>query len=148
LAISTAAAGLYMKDLLNLPLPTKNAGASGKSILVYGASSSVGAIAVQLAVASGFNVITTASSQHHDLAKSLGATEVFDYKDPDVVAKLVGALKAAGELVGVYDAIGLPPTLKICAAVLEKYGGGFIASTLPAGADEQLPASVKVVSCR
>jgi NADPH:quinone reductase-like Zn-dependent oxidoreductase len=124
LAISYASPGLYMKDFLHLPHPTKGARPSGKDILIYGASSSVGA------VASGLKFVATASPQHHGLARSLGATEVFDNKDPDTVDKLECVLKSAGEVVGAYDAIALPPTRKICVAVLEKFGGGFIASTV------------------
>jgi hypothetical protein len=106
-----------MKDFLHLPHPTKGARPSGKDILIYGASSSVGA------VASGLKFVATASPKHHGLARSLGATEVFDNKDPDTVDKLECVLKSAG-------AIALPPTRKICVAVLEKFGGGFIASTV------------------
>jgi NADPH:quinone reductase-like Zn-dependent oxidoreductase len=148
LAISTAAAGLYMKDFLHLPYPTKDAKPSGKSILIYGASSSVGAVTVQLAVASGMKVITTASPQHHQLARALGAAKVFDHKDPDVVDKLVEAIKSFGEFVGVYDAIGIPQTRKVCTAVLERFGGGFIASTLSPEEGEQLPDNVKAVMCK
>lgn len=146
LAISTASSGLYLKTYLGLPYPTTSPKPTGKSILINGASSSVGAVAVQLAVASGLKVITTASPKNHDLAVSLGATEVFDHRDPDIVEKLVKALKSAGEFAGVYDAIAGPETLKVCASVTEKLGGGFMACTLDPPKD--LPAGVKASWCK
>jgi NADPH:quinone reductase-like Zn-dependent oxidoreductase len=149
LAISTAASGLYMKDFLKLPYPITNSPQPlGKSLLVFGASSSVGALAVQLAVASGVEVVATASAANHELVKSLGATEVFDHKDPDAVKKIINALKSAGECVGVYDAIGLASATKLCAEVLQEFGGGFIASTLDLEDGVKLPDNVKTAMCK
>jgi NADPH:quinone reductase-like Zn-dependent oxidoreductase len=145
LAISTAASGLYMKGLLNLPYPSKNAKATNKVLLVNGASSSVGAVTVQLAIASGLKVIATASSSNFDFVKSLGATEVFDYKDKDIVDTLVLSLKKHGEFVGIYDAISTPNAFKITTTVAEKLGGGFIAATL--APPENLPKTVKGAWC-
>ncbi|KAL2849287.1 chaperonin 10-like protein [Aspergillus pseudodeflectus] len=107
LAVSTACAGLYRKDYLNLPLPSLTAGKqdkSGQSILIWGGASSVGATAIQLAAASGATVITTASPANHDLVKSLGANIVFDYRSPSVVEEIAKAITNT-EFVGVYDAI-------------------------------------------
>lgn len=49
---------------------------SGSSLLVNGASGSVGSAAVQLAVARGAHVIGTASPANHDYLRSLGAEPV------------------------------------------------------------------------
>jgi len=49
---------------------------SGSTVLVNGASGSVGSAAVQLAVARGARVIGTASPATHDLLRSLGARPV------------------------------------------------------------------------
>jgi NADPH:quinone reductase-like Zn-dependent oxidoreductase len=147
LAISTAASGLHMKNFLKLPYPSTNPKPTGKSILVFGASSSVGAVAVQMAIASGLKVIATASKPNHDMVKSLGATEVFDHKEFDVVSKIMRALKSAGEPAGVYDAIGLASARKICADVLQAFDGGFIASTLNVEEGEKLPDNVKSSMC-
>jgi NADPH:quinone reductase-like Zn-dependent oxidoreductase len=48
----------------------------GSSVLISGASGSVGSAAVQLAVARGARVIGTASPANHDYLRSLGATPV------------------------------------------------------------------------
>jgi NADPH:quinone reductase-like Zn-dependent oxidoreductase len=49
---------------------------SGRTVLINGASGSVGAAAVQLAVARGARVIGTASRANHDFLRSLGAEPV------------------------------------------------------------------------
>lgn len=145
MAISTAAAGLYMKDFLHLPYPTKNAKATNKALFVNGASSSVGALTVQLASASGLKVIATASPRNFDFVKSLGATEVFDYNDKNIVDVLVSSLKKHGEFAGVYDAISSAEAFKISISVAEKLGGGFITGTL--APPEDLPKGVKSAWC-
>jgi NADPH:quinone reductase-like Zn-dependent oxidoreductase len=48
----------------------------GSTVLINGASGSVGSAAVQLAVARGARVIGTASPAHHDYLRSLGAQPV------------------------------------------------------------------------
>lgn len=103
LSVSTAAAGLFQPDHLGLDKPALGAAKkNGKKLLVWGGSSSVGASAIQLAVAAGYDVITTASKANFDFVKGIGASEAFDYHDSKVVDDLVAALKN-GESVGVYD---------------------------------------------
>jgi NADPH:quinone reductase-like Zn-dependent oxidoreductase len=130
LAISTASCGLYLKDFLHLPYPTKNPKPTGKTILIYGASSSVGSAAVQLAVASGVTVVATASKRNAPFVVSLGATAVLDYSEESLVADLVVELRKYGEFAGIYDCIASPDTLRNSISVAEKLGGGFIAATL------------------
>ena len=132
LAISTASAGLYLPDRLALPLPSATSPGpdKNKTILIWGASSSVGCIAVQLATASGITVFATASPRNFDFVRSLGAAQVFDYSKPDVVNDIIDALKGT-ELVGAYDVVGSPATVKKSAEVVKAIRGeGFVASTL------------------
>lgn len=78
----TAYYGLFQRTGVSPPLsgPT----ASGKPILILGGSSSVGQFAIQLArIAGFFPIATTASSQHANFLKSLGATHIFN-RDVDV----------------------------------------------------------------
>ena len=64
---------------------------SKEAVLVYGASSSVGAYAVQLAKRAGYTVIGVAGSSS-DYAKSLGADIIVDYRGKSD-AQLVSAQK-------------------------------------------------------
>ncbi|OJJ72134.1 hypothetical protein ASPBRDRAFT_43529 [Aspergillus brasiliensis CBS 101740] len=119
-AISTAAAGLFLKESLDLPIPpATGVQPTGKSILIWGGASSVGATTIQLAVAAGLTVITTASAHNHELVKSLGAKAVFDYRSPTVVEDVANAL-ANTEFVGVYDAISEPASFDTVRAVLDQ----------------------------
>ncbi|BCL25409.1 zinc-binding alcohol dehydrogenase family protein [Streptomyces aurantiacus] len=93
LAVSTAACGLFQTDQLGLAHPSARAEPTGQTLLVWGGSTSVGGNAIQLAVAAGYDVITTASPRNVDYVKELGATEVFDYNSPDAVTDIVAALK-------------------------------------------------------
>jgi len=133
LSVSTASAGLFQKDYLSLELPDASLSpkSSGKTVLIWGGSSSVGCSAIQLAVAAGHEVVTTASSHNHELCKSLGASQVFDYTKDSIVDDLVKALKGK-KIVGAMDTISEPATVKKCAEVLSQLDGGkFIATTLP-----------------
>ncbi|GAA3634038.1 hypothetical protein GCM10022223_60440 [Kineosporia mesophila] len=91
LGLSTAACALFQKDHLALPHPTATPPPSGKTVLVWGGSTSVGANAIQLAVAAGYEVITTASPHNADRLRDLGAARVFDYRSPTVEADIVEA---------------------------------------------------------
>jgi len=142
LGIDTAASGLFQKEHLGLPLPTKTSKPSGKTILIWGGSSSVGLCAIQLAIAAGVEVATTASKSNHGLLESLGAKHVFDYNESSVDDKIVSALKGS-DFAGVYDAISLPDTITRSAQIASKVGGHkFVATTLPPP-QTGLPTDVK-----
>ncbi|KAM0696580.1 hypothetical protein Q7P36_003828 [Cladosporium allicinum] len=84
LAIDTSATGLFSSKAdgyLGLDWPTLSRKESDTKIVVYGASSSVGSLAVQLAAASGAYVIAIASSRNFEYCHSCGANELFDYND-------------------------------------------------------------------
>ncbi|MDE3010984.1 MAG: zinc-binding alcohol dehydrogenase family protein [Pseudomonadota bacterium] len=102
LAIATAACGLFLEDQLGLRTPCVEAPMpTGKTVLIWGGSSSVGSAAIQLATAAGYEVVTTASPRNFDYVLGLGASRVFDYNDTDVVAtmtKELGKRDMAGAL--------------------------------------------------
>lgn len=58
---------------------------AGETVLVYGASGGVGGFAVQIAVAAGAEVIAVAREEHREYVLALGAYEVIDYTERDVV---------------------------------------------------------------
>lgn len=106
LSVSTAAAGLYPKDYLGLDLPSLDPKSSSKKLLIWGGSGSVGSSAVQLAAASGYELVVTASQKNHEYVKGLakafgGKIKVFDYKSPSVVGDLTAEL--GNSCVGAYD---------------------------------------------
>ncbi|TDZ30433.1 Dehydrogenase azaJ [Colletotrichum spinosum] len=116
LGASTAACGLFMEDILNLQLPNVNSKPNGKTLLVWGGSTSVGCNAIQLAVAAGYEVIATSSPTNFGYLKSLGATDVFDYRSPTVVRDIIAAFEqresagalavGAGSMIPCVDIVG------------------------------------------
>ncbi|KAF2675152.1 zinc-binding oxidoreductase CipB [Microthyrium microscopicum] len=141
LAISTAACGLYQSHHLALPLPSIGAARLGKTLLVWGAASSVGSVAVQLANASGFDVVATASAKNIEYVKSLGAKVVLDYNSSSVEDDVVKALQD-GEFAGVFEAVAKPETLKVSLKAASRVGGGRLAPVLQVP-EELLPANIK-----
>ncbi|KAI2621470.1 GroES-like protein [Hypomontagnella submonticulosa] len=93
LGVCTAASGLFQKDHLGLDHPTVNPKSNGKTVLIWAGSSSVGACAIQMTVAAGYEVYTTASPKNFDFCTKLGAARVFDYKSPTIVQDLIEAFK-------------------------------------------------------
>jgi NADPH:quinone reductase-like Zn-dependent oxidoreductase len=147
LALDTAAAGLYgtrQEGFMGLEKPTLTPIQSGKTLVVYGASSSVGALVIQLAVASGVYVIAVASERNHEFCRSLGASETFDYKSSSIVDDISKAIKASEprNFIGVYDTISNADSYKITVPVMEKAGAGNLAVTLPG--PEKVPEAVKI----
>lgn len=118
---------------LGLPYPSvETVPSAGKTIVVFGASSSAGSMTTQVATAAGIHVIAIAGAHNFDLAKSSGAAEVFDHKDPSVVEKVVEAVgKSGNEFVGIFDAVAIQETFDVDLAILAKLGGGHLALTHP-----------------
>ncbi|MEO5533518.1 MAG: zinc-binding alcohol dehydrogenase family protein [Pseudolysinimonas sp.] len=129
MAVSTAAAGLFQSDYLGLQLPSAAARSTGETLLVWGGSTSVGSNAIQLAVAAGYEVITTASPKNFDHVSSLGASQVFDYNSPTVIPDIIAAL--AGRTVAgaiSFGTTGSPACVKIMA---KARGKKFVAIATP-----------------
>ena len=125
LGASTAACGLFQDDQLGLHRPSATPKPIGKTVLIWGASTSVGCNAVQLAVAAGYDVFATCSPRNFDLVRGLGAARVFDYNSKTVVADLVAAFKdrqTAGALSMGYGAA------EACLDVLSKCQGDKVLS--------------------
>jgi NADPH:quinone reductase-like Zn-dependent oxidoreductase len=77
-----------LHETLEVPSPFDARSGPQRSILIWGGASSVGQYAIQFAKLGGFKVITTASPKNFNLVKDLGADEVFEYGDENVVEKI------------------------------------------------------------
>lgn len=116
-------------------------------VLVWSAASGVGHWLTQLAHNSGLRVFATASPKHTERLKTLGAVDVFDYRDPEAGAKIhaatsgklayVGVCEAAqADVPNIVDALGRGGgTLALAAAPLQA----------PPGADKPINAVFSVV---
>lgn len=140
LAISTASCGLFQKEYLALQFPsTPPKPATGQTVLIFGGSTSVGSNAIQLAVAAGYEVLTTASPKNFDYVKKLGASHVFDYHSKSIAADLIEALRektSAGAL-----AIG-EGAANICAEVLNKSSGKKFVAMASRPSGKEMPSGV------
>jgi len=63
-------------------------GLISSQLLIWAGSTGVGMYAIKLAALAGYRVVTTCSPHNFDLVRSLGASAVFDYKDPSAPEKI------------------------------------------------------------
>jgi NADPH:quinone reductase-like Zn-dependent oxidoreductase len=141
LGISTAASSLYQKGYLELEPPKLKPERQNKTLLVWGGSTSVGCNGIQVAVASGYDVVATASPRNFELVKKLGASAVFDYKSDTVVADIVEALKGK-TVAGALDCITSNGAAEACGQILAQCEGNKLISTV-LKAEDELPGGVK-----
>jgi NADPH:quinone reductase-like Zn-dependent oxidoreductase len=123
--VTTVGQGVFQE--LGLPLPP-NKVQKPTPILIYGASTATGTLAVQYAKLAGCEVIATASPHNFDLLRKLGADQVFDYKEADVGAKIRKATN--DKIKHVFDCIGEGSSTEICGAAMSS-SGGHLSALLP-----------------
>jgi NADPH:quinone reductase-like Zn-dependent oxidoreductase len=138
LGLSTAACGLFQKDFLALNPPSAAPPAMGKTLLVWGGSTSVGSNAIQLAVAAGYDVVTTASPHNFDYVKRLGASQAHDYNSKTVIADIIAALR--GRTVAGALAIGAGSAAACIDIVGACKGARFVALATPPASFDDVPA--------
>ncbi|ETI19479.1 hypothetical protein G647_09313 [Cladophialophora carrionii CBS 160.54] len=112
-------------------------------LLVWGASSSVGMSAIQVATHLGFPAIyATSRPQHHAQLLALGAARAFDYTSADVVEEIIAAANSdTVALTTAYRAIGdLQPVVDVVAT----FGGGKVASAPQVNENTSQHETVKV----
>lgn len=130
LGINTAASCLFQETTLALQMPPSQR-PRGETLIIWGASSSVGSCGVQLATQAGYDVFGVASLKNHNFIKSLGAVQAFDHNDPNIVDAIVTTLKDR-TCVGAYDAISSEHTLGTLCEILHRAGARkFVASVRP-----------------
>ncbi|KAI1383939.1 GroES-like protein [Hypoxylon trugodes] len=126
MAVATAGSGL---DTIGVPHDLSYSPSDKQGILVWGASSSVGSLTVQLAKLLGFVVYGTANAKHHEYVKSLGASKVFDYKEPGVEDTIIKAANEDGLTFQYgYDAVGATASCQTILKALKGSATAYLAS--------------------
>ena len=147
LGINTAASCLFVDETLGLKAPsidgTKTS--QGKTLLVWGASSSVGSCGVQMATHAEYEVVGVASKRNHEMVRGLGASMCFDQSDPTLVDDIVTYLNGK-EVVGAYDAVSNDSTLKAICEILDRSGGRKLVASVMPGAEKKATKGVKIIT--
>lgn len=125
-ALGTAIVALWDRDGLDLPISPASPASPGSDeavpALVYGGSTASGTMALQLLRLSGVNpLIATCSPRNFDLARSYGATSVYDYADPETPSRIRS--ETGGDLEHALDTITDAGSVACCEAALSRYGG-------------------------
>lgn len=120
--ITTVGQALYQS--LQLPQPTAPA-STPIPLLIYGGSTATGSLAIQFAKLSGLKVLVTCSPKNYDYVKSLGADEVFDYRDPECSAKIKASTN--DNLKHVFDCISEGDSTAISVKAMSSSGGAYSA---------------------
>ena len=140
MSVATSAVGIF----LNMEIPRPPAKHQG-GFLVWGASSSVGTAAVQIAASLGYTVYGVCSPRHSAMVKNLGAKETFDYQSSSVVKEITQSLKDSNQhIVYGFDAISAHGSAPKCAEILGAFGGGKLCLTLPYPEDARKPTGVEI----
>ena len=90
-------------------------------VIVWGASSSVGYNAVQLAIKRGWKTIAVASGKHETSLQELGISGFVDYRKANVMGK-VKEICGNNKLNGAVDCIGDPTTFSTCCELVAGLG--------------------------
>ncbi|KAF2720020.1 GroES-like protein [Polychaeton citri CBS 116435] len=150
-----AATSLFDPKCLGLDLPPVRgrASANGKVVVIWAGGSVVGSCAVQLAKLAGYEVFTTSSVHNFEYCRNLGADEVFDYKESNVVPSILAAVNKTGkQCVGAFGAyLG---TDKLCAELIRQLPSSsghsnIVATVMPEGYGFSVPEGwPENVECR
>jgi NADPH:quinone reductase-like Zn-dependent oxidoreductase len=122
-ALVTCTLTFWDSDALDLSGTPDEPCKTNDPVLVYGGSTAMGIIAIQLLKLSGYNPIATCSPRNFDLVRKCGASTVLSYLDPDTPAaikKLTG-----GRLKYVLDCISDTHSVDVCFAAIGRTGGRY-----------------------
>ncbi|THC90635.1 hypothetical protein EYZ11_009897 [Aspergillus tanneri] len=123
---------------LDRPSADPNPNNKYKKVLIWGASSTFGAYAVQLAAWAGYTVIGVASPHNANLVEGLGATYFINRNSPSVVQDLI----SLGPFDAVLAAQDSAPDQVIIGRVLAGLGGGRFLTTMGVREGVKLPPGV------
>ncbi len=99
---------------------------AGETVLVTAAAGGVGSAAVQIAAAMGARPVGVASPANHEYLRALGASDVFDYHDPDWARQVLAVVPGGVDLL--FDCVG-GQTMDQAVGAL--HDGGRVISVIP-----------------
>ncbi|THV50979.1 hypothetical protein BGAL_0128g00140 [Botrytis galanthina] len=106
MAMDKVAIGFYLLlDFLRMLGRRKK---SNEGMLIWGDTSSVRTVVIQLCNLAGYIVFTTAREKHYKYLESTGATATFNYRDPEVVRNIARKVNTSN----MYLTIGFDATLE------------------------------------
>lgn len=120
----TTAAALAFGGTTALDFFRRSALQAGESVLIHGASGTVGSAMVQLAVAAGARVTAVCSGANAELMQQLGATRVIDYTQADFATEGI-------RYDVIVDTIGNAPYARVQAALTPRGRLLLVLATLP-----------------
>ncbi|KAK5996291.1 Enoyl reductase cheB [Cladobotryum mycophilum] len=120
-----ATAGVAIFQSLELPGTFEKPAEKPVDVLIYGGSTSVGGLAIQMVKLLGHRAIVTCSPKNFDLVKSYGADEVFDYKSPTCAADIKKLTRNC--LKYVLDPFAEIKTMSLCFDAIGRAGGRYTA---------------------
>lgn len=130
LGVGVLTIGQALHQSLGLPRPGEvKGGAPGGEegapwILVYGASTATGTLAVQAARLSGLRVAAACSPRNFDLVRGLGAELVADYKDAACGTQIREGAGGGEGVAYAMDCIGDKRSVEVCCEALREAGEG------------------------
>jgi NADPH:quinone reductase-like Zn-dependent oxidoreductase len=98
-------------------------------VLVYGGSTTMGTMAIQMLKLSGLTPIATCSPRNFALVKSFGAEQTFDYSQPGCAADIKSFTK--NSLKYVLDCITDAESIQLCYAAIGRAGGRYSCLEIP-----------------
>ncbi|KAH8659764.1 putative alcohol dehydrogenase [Xylariales sp. PMI_506] len=136
----TAASALVLHLGLDRPAKEPRITSKGQKVLIWGASSSLGVRATQMAVDAGYTVVGTASLRNEGLVKSFGAEHFVDRKSVDTAQQLI----RLGPFQAILAAADSAEDQPVIGRVLAAQGGGSFLSTMGLRDGVTLPPGVQV----
>ncbi|PKY05700.1 protein TOXD [Aspergillus campestris IBT 28561] len=126
LGVGVTTVGQALYQSLGMVLPgSPPAKPEQEAVLIYGASTATGALAVQFAKLSGYRVIATCSPQHFEKVRALGADEVFNSRDESAAERI---REITGDKLRLcLDCVSLESTAAYCGKALSSQGGEYSA---------------------
>ncbi|KAH7313623.1 chaperonin 10-like protein [Stachybotrys elegans] len=140
-ALSTAygpMSALFLHLGLQRPLMRSEALARGEKVLIWGVSSSFGAISAQIASMAGYIVVGVAAARHAELATTVGVAHFANRTSPSIIQDLV----ALGPFKAVLAAADSAEDQVKIGEVLAAQGGGHFLSTAGVRVGVRLPDGV------